>query len=105
MVGEVGEHHHPIELMGKYTSGHRLHMAYSFEMLEQKYGARHFRRTLEEFAQPARRTAGRCGRRRIHDVTRAAAGRRMRPIRSGSPLMAAMLLAARRLGLSLYQAR
>ena len=49
MVGEVGEHHHPIELMGKYTSGHRLHMAYSFEMLEQKYGARHFRRTLEEF--------------------------------------------------------
>ena len=33
MVGEVGEMNRPIELMGEYTSGKRLHMAYSFEML------------------------------------------------------------------------
>ncbi|SHI63231.1 alpha-amylase family glycosyl hydrolase [Wenxinia saemankumensis] len=49
LVGEVGEQHHPIEIMGQYTTGGRLHMAYSFEMLSHKWDAAHFRRQVEEF--------------------------------------------------------
>ncbi|NAZ36169.1 alpha-amylase family glycosyl hydrolase [Rubellimicrobium sp. CFH 75288] len=48
-VGEVGESHHPIEIMGEYTSANRLHMAYSFEMLDDRWGAAHFRRCIEHF--------------------------------------------------------
>ncbi len=49
LVGEVGDAHHAIEMMGQYTSGRRLHMAYSFEMLGPNYTAGHFRQQLEEF--------------------------------------------------------
>lgn len=49
LVGEVGEAHHPIEIMGQYTSGKRLHMAYSFEMLSHTFTAAHFRNQIEEF--------------------------------------------------------
>jgi alpha-glucosidase len=49
MVGEVGEWHHALELMGRYTTGKRLHMAYSFDMLGFKYSAGHFRKTIEDF--------------------------------------------------------
>ncbi|KUF11276.1 alpha-amylase family glycosyl hydrolase [Pseudoponticoccus marisrubri] len=49
MVGEVGDSHHSIELMGQYTSGHRLHMAYSFEMLGPDFSPAHFRSRIEEF--------------------------------------------------------
>ncbi|MFW8637529.1 alpha-amylase family glycosyl hydrolase [Cribrihabitans pelagius] len=49
LVGEIGESHHPIEIMGQYTSGNRLHMAYSFEMLDKKFTARHFRQQIEGF--------------------------------------------------------
>lgn len=53
MVGEVGEWHHPIELMGKYTTGKRLHMAYSFDMLGKTFTAGHFRKTVESFYEIA----------------------------------------------------
>ena len=49
LVGEVGDSHHAIELMGRYTSGNRLHMAYSFEMLGPEFTAAHFRERIEEF--------------------------------------------------------
>jgi alpha-glucosidase len=49
MVGEVGDSHHAIELMGEYTSGNRLHMAYSFEMLGPDFSPKHFRERLENF--------------------------------------------------------
>ncbi len=49
MVGEVGDSHHSIELMGDYTSGQRLHMAYSFEMLGPDFTAKHFRSRIENF--------------------------------------------------------
>ncbi|KPP83825.1 MAG: alpha-glucosidase [Rhodobacteraceae bacterium HLUCCA08] len=49
MVGEVGDSHHSIELMGQYTSGHRLHMAYSFEMLGPNFSPAHFRSRIEDF--------------------------------------------------------
>ena len=39
MVGEVGESHHPIRMMGEYTSGKRLQKAYSFEMLGTPFNA------------------------------------------------------------------
>ncbi|TNC50562.1 DUF3459 domain-containing protein [Rubellimicrobium rubrum] len=52
-VGEVGEAHHPIQMMGEYTSGNRLHMAYSFEMMEDRFSAAFFRATLESFRQLA----------------------------------------------------
>ena len=49
MVGEMGEDHHPIRMMGEYTSGKRLHMCYSFEMLKDPFSATHFRHLIEEF--------------------------------------------------------
>ena len=49
MVGEVGDSNRAIELMGQYTTGGRLHMAYSFEMLGRNYSAAHFRSCIEEF--------------------------------------------------------
>ena len=48
-VGEVGDSHHAIELMGAYTSENRLHMAYSFKMLSPSFSAAHFRKQIEEF--------------------------------------------------------
>lgn len=49
MVGEMGEDHHPIRMMGEYTSGKRLHMCYSFEMLKDPFSATHFRNLIDEF--------------------------------------------------------
>ncbi len=49
LVGEVGESHHPIEIMGEYTSADRLHMAYSFEMLGPNFTAEHFRHQIDQF--------------------------------------------------------
>ncbi len=48
-VGEVGESHHAIRMMGEYTSGGRLHQAYSFEMLGSEFTAAHFRTKVTEF--------------------------------------------------------
>jgi alpha-glucosidase len=48
-VGEVGEDHHPIEMMGQYTSGQRLHMAYSFGMMGYEFTPAHFRTQIEAF--------------------------------------------------------
>ncbi|HPE61143.1 MAG TPA: alpha glucosidase [Thiolinea sp.] len=55
MVGEMGESHHPVEMMGQYTTGKRLHMCYSFEMLGKPYTAAHFRRLIREFFEGAPR--------------------------------------------------
>lgn len=52
-VGEVGDSHHSIELMGQYTSGKRLQMAYSFEMLGPNFNPEHFRSRIEEFFRKA----------------------------------------------------
>ncbi|MCC5993191.1 MAG: alpha-glucosidase [Rhodobacteraceae bacterium] len=52
-VGEVGDTHHAIELMGQYTSGRRLHMAYSFELLGPNYSAAFFRDRLSAFFRKA----------------------------------------------------
>lgn len=49
MVGEVGESHHPIRIMGEYTSGQRLQKAYSFEMLSDRFSPAHFRHQVETF--------------------------------------------------------
>jgi alpha-glucosidase len=49
MVGEMGEAHHAIRMMGEYTTGKRLHKCYSFEMLEDAFSAAHFRGSIEEF--------------------------------------------------------
>ena len=48
-VGEVGDTHRGIELMGQYTSGQRLHMAYSFDLLGPDYSPDHFRNSIEDF--------------------------------------------------------
>lgn len=52
-VGEVGETHHAIKMMGDYTSGNRLHMAYSFNMLGPDFEAEHFRKQITEFFEGA----------------------------------------------------
>lgn len=48
-VGEVGEDHHPLEMMGEYTSHGRLHMAYSFGMMGFDFTAAHFRDQIATF--------------------------------------------------------
>jgi alpha-glucosidase len=55
MVGEVGETGpKSIELMAQYTAGSsRLHMAYSFAMLEADFSAAHFRGCIEGFQKGA----------------------------------------------------
>ncbi len=52
-VGEVGDTHFAIELMGQYTSGKRLHMAYSFELLGPNYSPEFFRSRITEFWRKA----------------------------------------------------
>lgn len=49
MVGEVGDSHHAIEIMGEYTSGRRLHMAYSFEMLGPNFSPAFFKGRISDF--------------------------------------------------------
>ena len=44
MVGEMGESHHAIRMMGEYTTGKRLHKCYSFEMLGDRFYAGAFPR-------------------------------------------------------------
>jgi alpha-glucosidase len=55
MVGEVGEKGDlGIELMAEYTRGqHRLHMAYSFDLLQPIFTAALFRHEIETFFQAA----------------------------------------------------
>jgi alpha-glucosidase len=49
MVGEMGESHHAIRMMGEYTTGQRLHKCYSFEMLDERFDVAHFRGQIEGF--------------------------------------------------------
>jgi alpha-glucosidase len=53
MVGEMGESHHAIRMMGEYTTGKRLHKCYSFEMLGDRFDPAHFRGQIEEFFRDA----------------------------------------------------
>lgn len=49
-VGEVGDSHIGLKLMGEYTSGKdKLHMAYTFDMLGEEFSAAHFRGKLKTF--------------------------------------------------------
>ncbi len=48
-IGEVGEFHHPIEMMGEYTTKNRLHMAYASEMMGDEFGAKYLRSAVERF--------------------------------------------------------
>ena len=47
-VGEVGDSHKGLQLMGEYTSGgDKLHMCYSFDLLGPEYTAAHFRTRID----------------------------------------------------------
>ncbi len=48
-VGEMGEAHHAIRMMGEYTAPGRLHQCYSFELMGYDYSAAFFRGKIEEF--------------------------------------------------------
>jgi alpha-glucosidase len=48
-VGEMGESHHAIAMMGEYTAPGRLHQCYSFEMFGDEYSPALFRKTIEDF--------------------------------------------------------
>ena len=48
-VGEMGESHHAIRMMGEYTAPGRLQQCYSFEMLGDDYSAGFFRSRIESF--------------------------------------------------------
>ena len=52
-VGEMGESHHAIEMMGQYTAKGRLHQCYSFELMGYDYSAAFFRKRIEEFFKGA----------------------------------------------------
>ena len=50
LIGEVGDEGRSIETMAAYTSGRtRLHMAYSFELLDARFSAAHIRHAVEDF--------------------------------------------------------
>lgn len=54
MVGEVGDApDRAVQIMAEYTSGARLHMAYSFDMLGPQFTAAHFRSRIEGFFKAA----------------------------------------------------
>ena len=48
-VGEMGESHHAIRMMGDYTAPGRLQQCYSFEMLGNDFSAAAFRSKIEGF--------------------------------------------------------
>jgi alpha-glucosidase len=48
-VGEMGESHHAIRMMGDYTAPGRLHQCYSFELMGYDYSASFFRDRVEGF--------------------------------------------------------
>jgi alpha-glucosidase len=48
-VGEMGESHHAIRMMGEYTAPGRLHQCYSFEMMGYDYTAAFFRSRIADF--------------------------------------------------------
>ena len=48
-VGEMGEAHHAIRMMGDYTAPGRLHQCYSFEMMGYDYSAAFFRSRISDF--------------------------------------------------------
>lgn len=48
-VGEMGESHHAIAMMGQYTAPGRLHQCYSFEMMGYDYSAAFFRSRIADF--------------------------------------------------------
>ena len=48
-VGEMGETHHAIAMMGSYTAPGRLHQCYSFEMMGYDYSAAFFRSRISDF--------------------------------------------------------
>ena len=48
-VGEMGESHHAIKMMGDYTAPGRLHQCYSFELMGYDYTPAFFRARIEEF--------------------------------------------------------
>lgn len=52
-VGEMGESHHAIRMMGEYTAPGRLHQCYSFEMMGYDYSPAFFRSKIEEFFKGA----------------------------------------------------
>ncbi len=52
-VGEMGESHHAIRMMGEYTEPGRLHQCYSFELMGYDYSAAFFRARIEGFFQGA----------------------------------------------------
>jgi alpha-glucosidase len=52
-VGEVGDSHLGTKLMAEYTTGNRLHMAYSFNLLGPDFSAEHFTKQVKEFFEMA----------------------------------------------------
>ncbi len=52
-VGEMGEAHHAIRMMGEYTAPGRLHQCYSFELMGYDFTAAFFRAKLDEFYKGA----------------------------------------------------
>jgi alpha-glucosidase len=52
-VGEMGESHHAIRMMGEYTAPGRLHQCYSFELMGHDYSAAFFRDRVGGFFRDA----------------------------------------------------
>ena len=52
-VGEMGENHHAIRMMGEYTQPGRLNQCYSFELMGYEFSPTFFRGKVEEFFKGA----------------------------------------------------
>ena len=69
-VGEVGDSHNAIQIMKKYTSESKLHMAYSFELLGNEFSSIHIKNTLEKFFSGKMNNSWPCWSFSNHDVKR-----------------------------------
>ena len=53
LIGEIGDNHRGLQLQAEYTSGNRLHMAYSFELLGGEFTPAYIRSNIEAFFSTA----------------------------------------------------
>jgi alpha-glucosidase len=53
-IGEIGEAHHPADVLIQYTSGKRLHMAYNTALMTPEFTPEHFAREISAIVRDPR---------------------------------------------------
>ncbi|MFC3284989.1 alpha-glucosidase [Litchfieldella rifensis] len=101
-VGEIGDDN-PLERMAEYTAnGDKLHMAYTFDLLNEPHSPRYIREVIERFQRLAG-DAWPCWSLSNHDVTRSATRWGQREDPKAYPRIALAMLLSLRGSVCLYQ--